>query len=45
MDMRVMLQGLAPGVEHGDEADLGAEVLRVGSDPAQRLGRVWNRMA
>ena len=39
MDMRMMLQGLAPGVEHGDQADLGAEVLRVASDPGQRLRR------
>ena len=31
--------GSDPGVEYGDEADLGAEVLRVGGDPAQRLGR------
>jgi len=36
--MRVMLQGLAPGVKHSDKTDLGAEVLRVGGDPAQRLG-------
>ena len=36
--MRMMVQGLAPGMEHGDEADLGAEMLRVGGDPAQRLG-------
>lgn len=35
----MMLQGLAPGVEHGDEADLGPQVLRVGGDPAQRLRR------
>ena len=25
-------QRLAPGVQHGDEADIGAEMLRVGSD-------------
>ena len=35
----MMLQGLAPGVEHGDEADLGAEMLGIGGDRAQRLGR------
>jgi hypothetical protein len=29
MDMRVMLQGLTPGVEHSDKTDLGAEVLPV----------------
>ena len=28
----------APGVQDGEEADLGAEVLRVGSDRAERLG-------
>ena len=28
MDVRMMVQVLAPGMEHGDEADLGAEVLR-----------------
>ena len=39
MDMRVMLQGLTPGVEHSDKTDLGAEVLPVASDPAQRLRR------
>ena len=39
MDMRMMVQVLAPGVEHGDEADLGAEMLRIGGDGAQRLGR------
>lgn len=35
----MMVQVLAPGVKHGDEADLGAEVPRVGGDHAQRLGR------
>ena len=25
-------QGLAPGVQHGDEADISAEMLRVGGD-------------
>jgi hypothetical protein len=39
MDVRVVMQALAPGVKHGDEADLGAEMLRVGGDGAQRLGR------
>jgi hypothetical protein len=39
MDMRMVVQVLAPGVEHGDEADLGAEMLRVGRDASQRLGR------
>ena len=39
MDVRMVVQVLAPGVEHGDEADLGAEMLGIGGDPAQRLGR------
>ena len=34
-----MVQGLTPGVQHGDEADLGAEMLGIGGDRAQRLGR------
>ena len=29
----------APGVEHGGDADAGAEVLGVGGDGDQRLGR------
>jgi len=39
MDMRMVLQVLAPGMEHGDETDLGAEMALVGSNRAQRLGR------
>ena len=35
----MVLQRLSPGVQHGDRADLGAEVARVGGDAAQRLGR------
>jgi hypothetical protein len=38
MDVRMMMQVLTPGVEHGDETDLGPEVLRVGGDRAQGLG-------
>ena len=38
MDVRMMVQVLAPGVEHGDDADLGAEMLGIGGDGAQRLG-------
>jgi hypothetical protein len=34
----MVVQVLAPGVEHRDEADLGAEMLRVGGDGPQRLG-------
>lgn len=33
-----MVQVLAPGMEHGEEADLGAEMLGIGGDGAQRLG-------
>jgi hypothetical protein len=36
--MRMMMQVLAPGVEHSDEADLGAQMLRIGGDGAQGLG-------
>ena len=32
-------QVLAPGVEHGEEADLGAQVPGIGRDRAQGLGR------
>ena len=39
MQMRVVVQRLAPGVQYGDRADLGAEVAWVGGDVAQRLGR------
>ena len=36
--MRMMDERLAPGVEDGEEADLGAEVAGVSGDRAQRLG-------
>ena len=36
--MRMMDERLAPGVQDGEEADLGAEVVRLGSDHAERLG-------
>ena len=39
MNMRMMVQVLPPGVEHCDEAGLGAKMLRIGGDRAQRLGR------
>ena len=39
MQMRVMDEGLAPGMQHRDHADLGAEMLGVSGDGAQRLGR------
>ena len=35
--MRVVQQVLAPGVQDGDEADLGTQVLRIGGDRAQGL--------
>ena len=38
MNMRMVLQVLAPGVEDGDEADLGAEMARIGGNYAQRFG-------
>ena len=38
MQMRMMEQVLAPGVQHGEEADLGAQMLRIGGDGAQGLG-------
>ena len=39
VDMRVVGHRRAPSVEHGGDADAGAEVLAVGGDGAQRLGR------
>src|SRR3546814_10851069 len=39
MDVRVMGERLPPGVQHGDDAELGAEVPWIGGDPAQCLGR------
>jgi hypothetical protein len=38
VDMRMMGQRRAPGVEHGGEADARAQALRVGGDRGQRLG-------
>ncbi len=37
--MRVVLQRLAPSMQHRDRADFGAEVARIGGDVAQRVGR------
>ena len=39
VDVRMMRERRAPGVQHGGEADPGAEVLRVGGDGDERLGR------
>jgi hypothetical protein len=32
MEMRMVEQGLPPGVQHGKKADLGSKVLGVGGD-------------
>ena len=39
VDVRVMGERRAPGMEHGGEADPGPEMLGVGGDGDQRLGR------
>lgn len=36
--MRVVVQGLTPGMQHGNRADLGPEVARISGDVAQRVG-------
>ncbi|MBB4276686.1 hypothetical protein GGE12_004483 [Rhizobium mongolense] len=38
MQVGMVQQILPPGVQYGEEADLGAEMLGVGGDGAQRLG-------
>ena len=38
MDVRVMRERLAPGVQHHRRADPGAEVLSIGGDRLQRRG-------
>ena len=38
MEVWVMVQLLAPGVEHGEAADLRPEMLRVPGDVLKRLG-------
>ena len=38
MEMGMVAEGLAPAVQHRDEADPGAEMLGIGGDDAQRLG-------
>ena len=43
--MRVMGQRRAPGVEHRGEADPGAEMLGVGRDGDERLGRGLEQQA
>jgi hypothetical protein len=39
MDVRVVGHCRAPAVEHGGGADASAEVLGIGGDREQRLGR------
>ena len=39
MNMRMMGQGRAPGMQHGGDAQTRAETLRIGSDGEQGLGR------
>ena len=34
----MMMQVLSPGVQHGHQPDLGAEMPGIGCDDAQRLG-------
>jgi len=38
VDMGMMLQALVPGMEHAEEADLGAEVPGIASDLEQGCG-------
>ena len=37
MQMGMVEKGLSPGMEHGEESDLRAQMLGVGRDGAQRL--------
>jgi hypothetical protein len=39
MSMWMMKQIRAPGMEHGEEADFGAQMLGIRSDGAQGFGR------
>jgi hypothetical protein len=39
MHMRMVVKVLAPRMEHGDKADFGAEMARIGCDRGQSLGR------
>src|SRR5258707_10461197 len=39
MNMRMVLKGLPPGVQHTQEADLRAQMLWIGGDLTQRLRR------
>ena len=35
----MVIEVLAPGVQHGRDADVGAQMLGIGGDRGQRLGR------
>jgi hypothetical protein len=39
MKMRMVLESLAPCVQNGDDTNLGPQMLWVGGDDAERLGR------
>jgi hypothetical protein len=39
MDVWMVLQGLTPGMEHRGDADLRAQMLGIGGDGGERLGR------
>ena len=39
VDVRVMDERLPPGVQYGDETDLGAEVFGIGGDRFEGVGR------
>ena len=45
MNVRVVQQVLSPGVQHTEEADFRAQMLRIGGDGAQRLQRRRNRIS
>src|SRR5664279_1169619 len=38
MHMRMMQESLPPGMENGEEPDLGTQVLRIGGDLQEGLG-------
>jgi hypothetical protein len=44
MNMRVMLEILSPGVQHGDETDLRTQMLRIGGNGAQGFRRPLPRV-
>lgn len=39
MHMRVVIEGLAPGMQHRGDADVGSQVFWIGRNRGQRLGR------